>query len=260
MLPSFLKPYNVKTENLIRIGPKSDGGYIVHKDSINLTKKIITCGLNDDWKFEKNFTKLNNHCFVEAYDHTIDKDFWYQRFKKDIIHFFLLKKLRLSKIIKMFDYIDYKIFFKKKNIHFLKKVVRNSKKKDEISLTDIIDNFEDIFLKIDIEGNEYEILPEVTKHSEKIISLIVEFHDIDSNLDKIEKFIIENKFLKLIHIHANNYKDINTNGNPNDIELTFVNKNKINISNERSQKSYPIHGLDYKNLKRKKDIELKFNE
>tara|TARA_Y100001970_G_C14096879_1_gene783207 strand:- start:431 stop:1213 length:783 start_codon:yes stop_codon:yes gene_type:complete len=260
MLPSFLKPYNVKTENLIRIGPKSDGGYIVHKDSINLTKKIITCGLNDDWKFEKNFTKLNNHCFVEAYDHTIDKEFWYQRFKKDIIHFFLLKKLRLSKIIKMFDYIDYKIFFKKKNIHFLKKVVRNSKKEDEISLTNIIDNFEDIFLKIDIEGNEYEILPEVTKHSEKIISLIVEFHDIDSNLDKIEKFIIENKFLKLIHIHANNYKDINTNGNPNDIELTFVNKNKINISNERSQKSYPIHGLDYKNLKRKKDIELKFNE
>ena len=260
MLPSFLKPYNVKTENLIRIGPKSDGGYIVHKDSINLTKKIITCGLNDDWKFEKNFTKLNNHCFVEAYDHTIDKDFWYQRFKKDIIHFFLLKKLRLSKIIKMFDYIDYKIFFKKKNIHFLKKVVRDSKKEDEISLTNIIDNFEDIFLKIDIEGNEYEILPEVTKHSEKIISLIVEFHDIDSNLDKIEKFIIENKFLKLIHIHANNYKDINTNGNPNDIELTFVNKNKINISNERSQKSYPIHGLDYKNLKRKKDIELKFNE
>jgi len=260
MLPSFLKPYNVKTENLIRIGPKSDGGYIVHKDSINLTKKIITCGLNDDWKFEKNFTKLNNHCFVEAYDHTIDKDFWYQRFKKDIIHFFLLKKLRLSKIIKMFDYIDYKIFFKEKNIHFLKKVVRNSEKEDEISLTDIIDNFEDIFLKIDIEGNEYEILPEVTKHSEKIISLIVEFHDIDSNLDKIEKFIIENKFLKLIHIHANNYKDINTNGNPNDIELTFVNKNKINISNERSQKSYPIHGLDYKNLKRKKDIELKFNE
>ena len=260
MLPSFLKPYNVKTENLIRIGPKSDGGYIVHKDSINLTKKIITCGLNDDWKFEKNFTKLNNHCFVEAYDHTIDKDFWYQRFKKDIIHFFLLKKLRLSKIIKMFDYIDYKIFFKKKNIHFLKKVVRDSKKEDEISLTNIIDNFEDIFLKIDIEGNEYEILPEVTKHSEKIISLIIEFHDIDSNLDKIEKFIIENKFLKLIHIHANNYKDINTNGNPNDIELTFVNKNKINISNERSQKSYPIHGLDYKNLKRKKDIELKFNE
>ena len=260
MLPSFLKPYNVKTENLIRIGPKSDGGYIVHKDSINLTKKIITCGLNDDWKFEKNFTKLNNHCFVEAYDHTIDKEFWYQRFKKDIIHFFLLKKLRLSKIIKMFDYIDYKIFFKKKNIHFLKKVVRNSEKEDEISLTDIIDNFEDIFLKIDIEGNEYEILPEVTKHSEKIISLIIEFHDIDSNLDKIEKFIIENKFLKLIHIHANNYKDINTNGNPNDIELTFVNKNKINISNERSQKSYPIHGLDYKNLKRKKDIELKFNE
>ena len=58
MLPSFLKPYAVKTEDLIRIGPKSDGGYVVHKDTINLTKQIITCGLSDDWKFEKNFTKI----------------------------------------------------------------------------------------------------------------------------------------------------------------------------------------------------------
>ena len=260
MLPSFLKPYAVKTEDLIRIGPKSDGGYVVHKDTINLTKQIITCGLSDDWKFEKNFTKLNNHCYVEAYDHTIDKDFWYQRFKKDIIHFFLLKKLRLSKIIKMFDYIDYKIFFKKKNKHFLKKVVENPKKENEISIKDIINNHEDIFLKIDIEGYEYEILSEITRHSKKLISLIVEFHDINLNLDKIKKFIVDNQYLKLIHIHANNFKEVNIDGNPNDIELTFVNINKIDIFKKKSQKNYPIDGLDYKNYKRKKDIELKFYE
>ena len=47
MLPLFLKPYDVKITDLIRIGPKSDGGYVIHKDSIHLTKKIITCGLND---------------------------------------------------------------------------------------------------------------------------------------------------------------------------------------------------------------------
>ena len=45
MLPLFLKPYNVEINDLIRIGPNSDGGYVIHKDSINLTKKIITCGL-----------------------------------------------------------------------------------------------------------------------------------------------------------------------------------------------------------------------
>ena len=93
MLPLFLKPYNVEINDLIRIGPNSDGGYVIHKDSIKLTKKIITCGLYDDWKFEKNFKKLNKNCSIDAYDHTIDKSFWVKRFKKDIIHFFIFKKL-----------------------------------------------------------------------------------------------------------------------------------------------------------------------
>ena len=34
---------------------------------------------------------------------------------------------------------------------------------------------------------------------------------------------IKNKSLKLIHIHGNNWKDIDSDGNPNDVELTFVN-------------------------------------
>ena len=144
----------------------------------------------------------------------------------------------------MFDYIDYKIFFKKKNKHFLKKVVENPKKENEISIKDIINNHEDIFLKIDIEGYEYEILSEITRHSKKLISLIVEFHDINLNLDKIKKFIVDNQYLKLIHIHANNFKEVNIDGNPNDIELTFVNIDKIDIFKKISKKlSYRWIGL-----------------
>ena len=103
-------------------------------------------------------------------------------------------------------------------------------------------------------------MSDVIKKSKNLVSLIIEFHDIKDNLNKIENFITENKNLKLIHIHANNYKEIDSNGNPNDIELTFVNKNKINISLEKSKKDYPIFGLDFKNFKRGKDIELKFYE
>ncbi len=260
MLPLFLKPYDVGIKNLIRVGPNTDGGYVIHKESILLTKKIITCGLNDDWKFEKEFQKLNENCSVIAYDHTIDSNFWYQRFKKDIIHFFLLKKLRLSKIIKMFDYIDYKIFFNNKNKHLLKKIVKKPKKENEISIIEVVQNLDDIILKIDIEGDEYDILSDITKNSQKIISLIMEFHNLEINLDKIESFINENKYLKLIHIHGNNFKDVDSNGDPNDVELTFVNINRINISKEKSSNNYPIIGLDYKNFKRKDDIKLTFHD
>ena len=233
MLPNFLKPYDVDIDDLIRIGPNSDGGYVIHKESLNLTKKIITCGLNDDWKFEKNFKKLNKNCRIEAYDHTINNKFWYERFKKDIIHFFLLKKLSLRKIIKIFDYLDYKKFFKNENKHFLQKIVKKPKNNNEISLIDLIANDESIFLKIDIEGDEYDILQDINQKSENLISLVIEFHEIQKNLKLIENFITKVSNLKLIHIHANNFKKVDMNGNPNDIELTFINEKKIYISKKK---------------------------
>ena len=131
---------------------------------------------------------------------------------------------------------------------------------NEISMSNILTDVDDIFLKVDIEGYEYDILEDITKKSEKIISLIIEFHNLDKNLNKIENFISKNKSLKLIHIHGNNFKGTDLNGNPNDIELTFVNREKINVSDEKTERKYPIIGLDYKNLRRKDDINLKFYE
>ena len=61
MLPKFLKPFHISKSNLIRIGPKTDGGYIVDKRIFNKTDTLITCGLNDDWEFEKSFLKKNKN-------------------------------------------------------------------------------------------------------------------------------------------------------------------------------------------------------
>ena len=57
MLPKFLKPHHIKLSNLIRIGPKTDGGYIIDKRVLNKIRILVTCGLNDDWEFERNFSK-----------------------------------------------------------------------------------------------------------------------------------------------------------------------------------------------------------
>ena len=91
MLPKFLKPYQINNSNLIRIGPKRDGGYVIDNRIIKKTDNLITFGLNDDWEFEKEFLKKNTNCNLHAYDHTINNRFWIKRFKKDIIHLLLLK-------------------------------------------------------------------------------------------------------------------------------------------------------------------------
>ena len=55
MLPKIFKPFKSNINNLIRIGPKKDGGYVIDKRVVKKTNKIISCGLNDDWEFEKEF-------------------------------------------------------------------------------------------------------------------------------------------------------------------------------------------------------------
>ena len=260
MLPKYLKPFHVNKSNLIRIGPKTDGGYIVDKRILGKTNILVTCGLNDDWEFEKEFVKKNKDVPIIAFDHTVNKDFWIKRFKKDFISLLFLKKLKINKILDVFKYIDYYLFFRKNKIHYEKKIVSKSKNKNQISIPEILKPLNSVILKVDIEGYEYDILEDITKKSEKIISLIIEFHNLNKNLNKIENFISKNKSLKLIHIHGNNFKGTDLNGNPNDIELTFVNREKINVSDEKTERKYPIIGLDYKNLKGKDDINLKFYE
>ena len=260
MLPIFLKPYHLENHLLTRIGPKFDGGYVIAKQTIHQIDTIITCGLNDDWEFEKDFLKKNKACKIIAFDHTIDKQFWIERFKKDIKHFFLFKKIRLRKIIGIFKYLDYINFFRNNNKHHIIKIGTQNVMNKEITISEIFQNKKEVLLKIDIEGDEYKILDEITDNSKKINSLIIEFHKIHENMNLIEKFIMDNKNLKLIHIHGNNFAGKNNEGDPNVLELTFLNTEKIKLNLIKTKKNYPLKDLDYKNINRMNDLFLKFND
>ena len=259
MLPKFLKPYQIRNSNLIRVGPKTDGGYIIDRRVLSKSKILITCGLNDDWEFERDYLKKNQKTQINAYDHTVNKRFWLTRFKKDIISLLLFKKLKINKILDVFKYLDYRLFFRNNNKHFEKKIVFKKRNDNETTIPDILANYNEIFLKVDIEGDEYKILNDIKRNSSKIIFLVIEFHEVDKNIKKIKNFI--NKLdLKIIHIHGNNYGGLDKNNNPKVIELSLLNSKKIKLKKILSKRNYPINDLDYKNFKRRSDIEIKFNE
>ena len=260
MLPIYLKPFHIDNENLIRIGPNLDGGYVLDKRIIQITEKIITCGLNDDWEFEKHFLKIVPSCEVIAYDHTVNKKFWVQRFKRDIFHFFLFKKLRLRKIVSIFKYYDYISFFKNKKKHYELKISNKNIKNKEITINEILSDHDNLILKVDIEGGEYNVLKQILKNSKKINTLLIEFHEIKENMNLIKKFIKESINLKLIHIHGNNVSCADKDTDPNIIELTFTNVEKIKFKQKITEKRYPIEKLDYRNINRKNDFVLKFED
>ena len=148
MLPNFLKPYHTALSNLIRLGRKSDGGYVIDKRVISKTKAIITCGLEAEWSFEKQFQEYNKNCKILAFDHTVNNKFWADRFLKDFISLLLLRKIKPYQILDVFKFVQYLTFFKGKNKHYLKKIVsKKTKQNNQITISEAIGDNKDIILK-----------------------------------------------------------------------------------------------------------------
>ena len=138
----------------------------------------------------------------------------------------------------------------------MKRVVndKNSINFEEINLNELKDNNQ-VFLKIDIEGSEYEILDQIVSIKKKIQGIVIEFHEVTSNLDKIESFLkaIEDD-LKLVHIHANNWSTQGLDDIPSSIELSFS-KKPVLLNNNIT---FP-HNLDQKNNPDADEIKLVFS-
>ena len=152
---------------------------------------MLSLGICDDWSFEKDFIKKNK-IPLHAYDALLDYRF--------------LRNLNIPFIDKIKKIFSYKNFFKGTNIHFRKFIGINNNKEGFYTLSSVLEDleFKAIFLKIDIEGSEYRILDSIISNHQKLSGLVIEFHDCDINLSKIEWFI-KNFNLKLVHIHANNH-------------------------------------------------------
>tara|TARA_S200000501_G_scaffold63916_1_gene54752 strand:+ start:4962 stop:5720 length:759 start_codon:yes stop_codon:yes gene_type:complete len=249
MFPNKFKPDGLY--ELIRVGKNNDGGYLVCKNSVLNSDALISFGISDDFSFEANFQDIKN-VDIFAYDPTVNLNFFLKKFLHSLI------KLKLLLFLKQFkNWIKFKSFFNRSNNKFfLKKIGKGGDViYDYVPIEKIIDTDnknQKFFFKIDIEGSEYRILDDLIKYMDKIEGLVIEFHNVDINMDRVLNFI--SKFeLRLIHIHANNWSTHGLNNIPTSIELSFSKKPYL----LNKDVSFP-HKLDQKNNPNIDEIELLF--
>ena len=204
-----------QAKDLVRIGKNNDGGYLVSLSDIKVTDTLIGMGLNDDWSFESDFVSYND-VEVLAYDASLNFRFWIKRaFIETIKNPFSLYAIK--------KFFSYKKFFKGKHKHIKKFVGLKTNFNNYCTFLEVLNSTrkKSIFLKIDIEGSEYRFLDSILENEDRIVGMVIEFHDCDLHLNTIVNFI--NKFnLKLVHIHANNFAPIKLDdGIPLVLELTF---------------------------------------
>ena len=226
-----LNPVRTSSQ-LIRLGDKYDGGYLL-PDDLEGVKYCFSAGVGNLIKFEKD-------CLVKY------------KIKSFLCDF---NNIKNPKII---DYFD-----------FTRKKISSYNSKETITINNWIDkkiprNKKDIILKVDIEESELEVLLNLSeKHLQKTRFLIVEFHNLRELRNKSFYQIFNNtvsrllNFFYIVHLHLNNAGENNKIHNlnvPDFLEVTFARKDRI--KNIKKYNSVLPLKIDRRNVENKKDILL----
>lgn len=203
-----------------RLGVKGDGGYVLANID-NGYDCYISAGICSEESFSRDF--INKYSMNKTNSYGFD----------GTIHQY------------PYHYTD-KITFVKKNI--------NSYNDDNnTNLIFLIEKYNNIFLKMDIEGGEYPWLLSLKEDQlKKFKQIVIEFHGItndgweckyDDKVKCLEKLANTHY---LVHAHGNNNSAL-VNGIPDVIELTYVNKNYFDSVPKWNTQSLPITDLDFSN-------------
>ena len=248
MLPKNFRPEGLY--DLIRLGSDHDGGYLVDPNSVQESKALLALGIGKNWSFEKDFLD-KKIVTIHAYDYSVGTIFWVKHFIKRFLSIFIGRFNAPYDAVILF--LEFRKFFNEEATLYLEKIGSNSNENTNLDETVSRLGKKPFFLKADIEGYEYQILEEIIGFKDDLSGLVIEFHKVSENRNRIEQFINDID-LQLIHIHPNNNR-FDQDGDPQCIELTFS-KNPIKLNDEFEAPN----PLDQDNVPRKNPIQLRFSE
>jgi hypothetical protein len=217
---ALIHPTNSEALALKLFGPKHDGSYVLASSLLANTHAAYSYGIGANVGFDLDLA--NNYDFpIFQYDHTI-ADTPVKNNK------FIFKKEALS------------------SANIIKHLTENGH----------LDR-DDLLLKIDTEGAEYELFANTDINIFNSFNQIaIEIHNV-KDLDPKCITLLTSLFTlhKLVHVHGNNYGPM-IDGLPVTLELTLVRNNLIPPGARLSNNSIPIKDLDTPNNPRKEDYVL----
>ncbi|MDC1122793.1 hypothetical protein OAT11_05500 [Nitrospinaceae bacterium] len=255
---SFLRPYFV--ENKIRAGRMTDGGYVLEENSLKDVDVVYSYGSGWEISFEKAICQATGKT-CRIFDPTLlDCSNITKYWERGVLHFFkfLVAALLWQPYIIFQNMLGYRIRFYNEGIDIKGREKYNS---FQNHITQFGDQDKNIFLKIDIEGDEYKIFEEkeFLAALQNVTQLAIEFHNLEQNINELQDIILSiGSKMSLIHIHGNNWDGmfvVNDKEIPLTLELTFL-ANQFLQEKKFDQREYPLPKLDFPNKPSLPDINL----
>lgn len=223
-----LYPYKTDKE-LIRLGPESDGGYLV-PDDLEGIEACFSPGVGRISGFEDECSSLGMKLFLA--DKSVES---------------INTKLADDKY------------------EFLKQYIGITNDLDFITLDSWIGSANitsgsDLLLQMDIEGGEYPTLINISDSLMKRFRImIIEFHSLQKLFNPIYFDYAELAFMKIlkthtcVHIHPNNYRIIDNQFDikiPHTAEFTFLRNDRINSKEYQTEFPHPLDRDNHPDMKR----------
>lgn len=224
----LLKPKNINYPK-VRLGNWSDGGYVVSDKALQTCSALFTYGVGHNTTYEEDFIQTYNKP-VYMFDHTMNMN----SFKDGLLNYFDEGLGFEDRCGDIFDH------YKRLNIQG------------------------DIFIKVDVEGAEYDyfLKTDIRKLASIASGLCIEFHKLSDPATRsmcINLLEVFEKYFTLVHVHGNNYGSLFSYEGyyiPDVLELSYVNKKLVDFE-EFDKSKYPTE-LDASNNSSKPDYTLKF--
>ncbi|HAT9817375.1 TPA: hypothetical protein JBD68_14180, partial [Legionella pneumophila subsp. pneumophila] len=228
-LVELLKVYSARDENgpleLVRHGKENDGGYVAAVKAFKQADVLLGYGIHKDNSFEDQFSLIYNKPSY-GFDCGIEQ---------------VASKSKLFTLVKECIVSDAFLYNPANTNH---KVTSFVEQLDNLNIKD-----KKLFIKMDIEGAEYDAFSGIMKHKDNITGIALEIHFNDARSTQNAITLLEQleKHFVLIHVHGNNYaaatgfsttKSLGTI--PNVIELSYINKALVKNYNLSENQSHPL--------------------
>lgn len=237
-LVPLLKTYIVSDRNgpiqLERMGGPYDGGYVVPVPALQAADVLLGYGIAEDISFEEQFSEkyakpsFGFDCGIHRIKTENPKVTFINECIGDDKH---LYRSQISSA----------------KIHTFKQIIQRLQLANK-----------KIFIKMDIEGSEYQALPEILSQHLRLTGLVLEIHcfddeDVSKALQLLRK--LSQEFV-LVHVHGNNYagtKKMYQTVIPRVLELTYIHSDLIQSQQISPLQKHPLP-IDMPNHRSHPDI------
>lgn len=260
-----------------RVGRRRDGGYVVPADAVPRSDVLVSIGIGCDISFDWGFKRCNPSTRIVALDGTVSAGRFVRAALSGVVRG-PYEGVLAGSVDEGVDYIRSSIdavagalgflfLFAQRRHKFIHANVDGEAKGGGYGLETIIEEValtgggsacRDVFLKMDIEGGEYDVVGGIPLVENRLTGLVIEWHNLEGRWDDFKRcmdLLLED--FAVCHIHGNNNRGLIPGTSvPSVLEVSFVSRRLVRSEVPYVNESLPVEGLDYPNNPARDDLPL----